>query len=269
MQLTADQQAAIDEQKQHCPFCKIVKGEITAHKVFEDDTFLAVLDINPGATGHTLLLPKEHYPIMPLIPQETLTKMATITSQLAAALRKALVAVNVEIFIANGGAAGQQSSHFLIHLLPDKEMYALPRGETDQAKQLRSILQARFGTNSREALTKIISENAELRRMIIEQPDELIKNLPAAPDLQRLFQGVDIHALSQKLRAQESPKATQLSDQELVQFINSKEKLRTLLVDEPNTLEMAMETQPKLKEFFTGTTVSKVRERYLRGSGHV
>ena len=44
-----------------CVFCKITKGEIPCHKVYEDDNFLAFLDINPIALGHTLLIPKKHY----------------------------------------------------------------------------------------------------------------------------------------------------------------------------------------------------------------
>ena len=43
-----------------CIFCKIVAGEITAHKVYEDDRFLAFLDIRPLSPGHTLIIPKEH-----------------------------------------------------------------------------------------------------------------------------------------------------------------------------------------------------------------
>jgi len=44
-----------------CIFCKIVKGEIPAFKVYEDNDFLAFLDINPISVGHTLLIPKKHY----------------------------------------------------------------------------------------------------------------------------------------------------------------------------------------------------------------
>jgi diadenosine tetraphosphate (Ap4A) HIT family hydrolase len=269
MQLTAEQQKAIDEQKEHCPFCKIIRGEIAAQKVYEDDLFLCVLDINPGTEGHTLLVPKEHYPIMPLIPPETLSKMATLTAQLCGALRKAIVTGKVQAFIANGGAAGQQSSHFLIHILPDKQGPLFPAGESEQTHQLQRMLASRFGSTSKDTLTKIIAENPELKRMIIEQPDELIKNLPTAPDLQKIFHGVDIKVLSQKLREQEAPKATQLSDEQLVSFINSKEKLRELLLNDIESLEMAIETQPKLKHFFTGTKIANIRERYLRASGNV
>ncbi len=43
-----------------CIFCKIVRGEIPSHKVYENENFLAFLDINPRSPGHTLLIPKKH-----------------------------------------------------------------------------------------------------------------------------------------------------------------------------------------------------------------
>jgi histidine triad (HIT) family protein len=44
-----------------CIFCKIVRGEIPAHKVYEDDDFLAFLDIHPQSPGHVQVVPKQHY----------------------------------------------------------------------------------------------------------------------------------------------------------------------------------------------------------------
>ncbi len=46
---------------QDCIFCKIVNGEIPSNKVYEDEKFLAFLDINPLSPGHTQVIPKEHY----------------------------------------------------------------------------------------------------------------------------------------------------------------------------------------------------------------
>lgn len=43
-----------------CIFCKIVKGEIPSHTVYEDENYLAFLDIEPYVPGHTLVIPKEH-----------------------------------------------------------------------------------------------------------------------------------------------------------------------------------------------------------------
>ena len=47
--------------EQNCIFCKIVKGEIPATKVYEDGKFLAFLDIKPVGPGHTQIIPKQHY----------------------------------------------------------------------------------------------------------------------------------------------------------------------------------------------------------------
>lgn len=47
--------------KQDCIFCKIVKGKIPCHKIYEDDDFLTFLDINPLNPGHSLLIPKKHH----------------------------------------------------------------------------------------------------------------------------------------------------------------------------------------------------------------
>jgi len=45
-----------------CIFCKIVKGEIDSAKIWENEDFLAILDVNPNTKGMALLLTKEHYP---------------------------------------------------------------------------------------------------------------------------------------------------------------------------------------------------------------
>lgn len=47
--------------KEDCIFCKIVRGEIPAYKVYEDDDFIAFLDIHPQTPGHTQVIPKKHY----------------------------------------------------------------------------------------------------------------------------------------------------------------------------------------------------------------
>lgn len=44
-----------------CIFCKIVRGEIPSHKVYEDEEFLAFLDIHPQSVGHVQVIPKRHY----------------------------------------------------------------------------------------------------------------------------------------------------------------------------------------------------------------
>src|SRR5574343_960831 len=45
---------------ENCIFCKIIAGEIPAHKVYEDENFIAFLDINPQSPGHCQVIPKQH-----------------------------------------------------------------------------------------------------------------------------------------------------------------------------------------------------------------
>lgn len=107
-------------QRQQCIFCQIIKGKIPSKKVYEDKECLAVLDINPAAKGHLLLLPKEHYAIMPQVPEKTLGHLAIVSKHLSQVLLKLLRADGTTIFIANGAAAGQRAQHFMIHLFPRK-----------------------------------------------------------------------------------------------------------------------------------------------------
>ncbi len=104
--------------KDNCIFCKIVKKEIDSKLVFEDDICIAILDINPATNGHILLMPKEHYMMMPMVPDEVLGHLSVISKYLSDLLNETFSPNDVEIFIANGAAAGQQSQHFMMHVIP-------------------------------------------------------------------------------------------------------------------------------------------------------
>lgn len=108
-------------QKQQCTFCKIAKGEIPSKKVYEDDSCVAVLDINPANVGHMLLLTKEHYQIMPQIPEKEIIHLAAVSKQLSRAALKTFSAQGTNVFIANGAVAGQRAPHFMIHIIPRME----------------------------------------------------------------------------------------------------------------------------------------------------
>lgn len=70
-----------------CIFCKIVSKEIPAHVVYEDDDFLAFLDIRPQSPGHTLVIPKKHYRWVWDVPN--LPSYFDVVSKIALAQRKA------------------------------------------------------------------------------------------------------------------------------------------------------------------------------------
>ena len=107
--------------KDNCIFCKIVKREVESHIVFEDEKCMSILDISPASKGHLLLLPKEHFPILQSLPDDLLGHLSSISTMLAELLKKTFNAVNVKILIANGLAAGQNSQHFMLHIIPEYE----------------------------------------------------------------------------------------------------------------------------------------------------
>ncbi len=123
-------------QKEQCIFCHIVSGKVQSKKIYEDDKCLAILDINPANPGHILLLPKEHYAIMPQIPDDILGHMSMITKALSSACLKAFKASGTNIFIANGIVAGQKAQHFMIHIIPRMEKdalnFTLPENKTNE-----------------------------------------------------------------------------------------------------------------------------------------
>lgn len=106
-----------DEQEQ-CVFCNIIAGKIPASKLYEDDKVIAVLDINPGASGHLLLIPKKHTSIMPQLDEDISSHMGMVAKQLSRALIRALNIEGTSIFVANGALAGQRAPHVLMHIIP-------------------------------------------------------------------------------------------------------------------------------------------------------
>ena len=127
-------------QQKQCIFCQIVSGKVSSKKIYEDDICIVILDINPANPGHVLLMPKEHYAIMPMLPENVLSHMAKISKQLSSIMLKALNAEGTTIFIANGVSAGQRAQHFMIHIIPRKENDGvgmdIPAGNFSEAQLL-------------------------------------------------------------------------------------------------------------------------------------
>lgn len=117
-ELTPEVKQQLEEQKKQCPFCKIIAGEIPAKKIYDDPLVCAILDINPASEGHTLIMPKEHYPIMPFITPKEFNHMFGLVPRFVKAISDSMLCTGLNIMIANGGVAGQQSPHFLFHMIP-------------------------------------------------------------------------------------------------------------------------------------------------------
>lgn len=101
-----------------CVFCKIVRGEESAERVYEDESVLAFLDIKPITLGHTLVVPKKHNQDLFEIPKKELGKIAKATKKVAEGLRRSLDAKGVNILHSSGSVAQQEVPHFHIHVIP-------------------------------------------------------------------------------------------------------------------------------------------------------
>ena len=99
-------------------FCRIIKGEIPANKIYEDDDVLAILDISQTTAGHSLVIPKAHYESLLSCPKETLDKVMLVAQRIGQAEVAVLGAKGINYLINCGEAAGQTVPHFHIHVIP-------------------------------------------------------------------------------------------------------------------------------------------------------
>jgi histidine triad (HIT) family protein len=137
-------------QKKQCIFCQIISGKVQSRKIYEDENAIAVLDINPSNPGHILIMPREHYSIMPQMPDDEVSHIFLVAKHLSNACLRALEAEGSNIIVANGITAGQRAQHFMVHLIPRKENDKLkfdvpqkniPEGELQKiGKMLSKIL---------------------------------------------------------------------------------------------------------------------------------
>ena len=102
----------------NCIFCKIVAGEIPSNKVWEDEDFVAFLDIKPNNLGHTLLVPKAHYKNIFDLPDNLLDKLGKRIQLVAKAVLAGAEAAGINVTMNNGETAGQLIWHAHIHLIP-------------------------------------------------------------------------------------------------------------------------------------------------------
>jgi histidine triad (HIT) family protein len=104
-----------------CIFCKIVKKEIPARIIFENDKYLAFLDITPNTIGHTLVIPKKHINNFVEQSSDEVAEHIKLVHQIAGQLQNILEADGFNVAINNGQAAGQIINHVHWHIIPRYE----------------------------------------------------------------------------------------------------------------------------------------------------
>jgi histidine triad (HIT) family protein len=117
VEMTPELREQLNEQKKQCIFCRITSGEIPSEIVLKDEGIVSVMDINPCSKAHVLMYPEEHYPIMPYIPSGEFFNLFGALPQMTRNIKKASLSDSITVFIANGAVAGQQSPHFLYHVI--------------------------------------------------------------------------------------------------------------------------------------------------------
>ena len=122
-----------------CIFCKIVRGEIPSHKVYEDDDVLAFLDISQVTKGHTLVISKKHYDNFLATPQEIMHKVMDVAQRIGQVQMMTLGAKGVNILSNVNKEAGQSVFHFHVHVIPrygDNEGLKIEMKENNNLKDL-------------------------------------------------------------------------------------------------------------------------------------
>jgi len=124
-------------------FTKIINGEIPAYKITEDENFLAFLDVNPNAKGHTLCIPKQEINKIFDMDEELYLGLMKFSRKIAIALEKTVPCKRVGVAV-----VGLEVPHTHVHLIPLNEM-----------DEMRFINKVKLEKEEFEALAKAIAAN--------------------------------------------------------------------------------------------------------------
>jgi histidine triad (HIT) family protein len=128
-------------QGQQCIFCSIVFGNIPSYKIYEDNDFIAVLDINPANLGHVLVIPKPHLKNI----YDVNTRIFEIANLISKKMKEKLN-FDFNMIVNNGEYAGQKIEHISVNVIPrnkdDNLNFEWERKKTDEnrLKEISSIL---------------------------------------------------------------------------------------------------------------------------------
>ena len=105
----------------NCIFCEIVQGKKDGHFIYEDENYVAFLDIYPIDTGHSLVMPREHFEKITDMTAEKVGELFSKIPKIAKAVIEATKADAFSVAQNNGRAAKQIVPHVHIHIIPRYE----------------------------------------------------------------------------------------------------------------------------------------------------
>ena len=128
-------------------FNKIIDGKIPCYKVAENKDFLAFLDINPNALGHTLCIPKKEVDDILELDQETYQNLMLFSRQVALSIKNVVSCKKVSISV-----IGLEVPHVHVHLIPINEMKDANFSNKVSLKDVDFISTARLISNAFKSL---------------------------------------------------------------------------------------------------------------------
>ena len=127
-------------------FARIIRNELPAIRVYEDDQVVAFMDIMPQAEGHTLVIPKTPAVTLLDLAPEAAAYTIQVVQKIAQAMEKALDIKGVVLMQLSGAAAGQTVPHVHFHLIPtsvhELGKHALHMGDQEKIKVLAEKIKA-------------------------------------------------------------------------------------------------------------------------------
>ena len=127
-------------------FARILRGELPAIKVYEDDQVLAFMDIMPQADGHTLVIPKTPAVTLLDLDPEAAAYTIKIVQKIAQAIEKALEVKGIVLMQLSGASAGQTVPHVHFHLIPSSVhelgRHAMQMGDQEKIKAFAEKIKA-------------------------------------------------------------------------------------------------------------------------------
>ena len=105
-----------------CVFCKIISGEYSSSKIYEDDKVLAILDLSQATVGHTLVMPKAHYENIFDLDTDVAGHLLKVVKQISNHYQKVIPNIKgINLLNNNGTKAGQTVMHYHMHIIPRYE----------------------------------------------------------------------------------------------------------------------------------------------------
>ena len=107
--------------EEQCIFCKISRGEISSKRIYENENFFAIRDVNPKTKGHSLIISKKHFENILVMPQTLGTELIDAIKKTSLIVMKENNCDGFNVVQNNAESAGQVVKHFHVHILPRKK----------------------------------------------------------------------------------------------------------------------------------------------------